>query len=89
MRAKTNFFDTNFGQKCKFWENAACYGPSGKKKFLPHEKAKFFVYWTFVCDQVYGQDTGSKTVNFGHFLQFPYWKWWPKWLKLTVFDPVS
>ena len=64
-------------------------GPSGKKIFLPHEKTKILIYWTFVCDQVYGQDTGSKTVNFGHFLPFPYWKWWPKWLKLTVFDPVS
>ena len=59
-------------------------GPSGKKIFLPHEKPKIFVYWTFVCDQVYGQDTGSKTVNFGHFLPFPYWKWF---LRLLILAP--
>ena len=89
MRAKTNFLTRILDKNANSGKTLHVTGPSGKKIFLPHEKAKFFVYWTFVCDQVYGQDTGSKTVNFGHFLQFPYWKWWPKWLKLTVFDPVS
>ena len=42
-------------------------GPSGKKIILPNEKAKFFIYWTLVYDQVYGQDRGAKMVNFGHF----------------------
>ena len=42
-------------------------GPSSKLTFLPYEKQKFLIYWTLLCDQVYGQDTGSKMVNFSHF----------------------
>ena len=56
---------------------------------MPYEKPKFLIYWTLLCDQVYGQDTGSKTVNFSHFGHHFQQGNWRKWPKLTEFDPVS
>ena len=74
-------------KKCKFWENAHV-GPSGEITFLPYEKAKILIYWTLLCDQVYGQEMGSKTVNLWHFSpEVLHIGIGQKCLKLSVFDP--
>ena len=65
---KPTFLTRILDKNANFGKTLHVTRPSSKNYFLPHEKPKILIYWTLMCNEVYGQEIGSKTINFDHFL---------------------